>query len=70
MYRSAISTYGLWHQVCVDHGREFSLVLEIQNYLRSLHGPSHITPYVQSPSTEASKNFSLFVMEGRSVGVS
>ena len=30
---------GLWHQVRVDHGREFNLVLKIQDYLRTIRGP-------------------------------
>ena len=43
---------GLWHQVRVDHGREFYLVLRMQDYLRTNRGPRSIASYVQSPSTE------------------
>ena len=46
IFRSAISTYGLWHQDRVDHGREFYLVLYIQEYLRRTRGPRDIHPYV------------------------
>ena len=43
---------GLWHQVRVDHGRKFNLVLKIQDYLRTIRGPRNISAYVQSPWTE------------------
>ena len=36
----------------MDHGREFYLILFIQQYLRSMHGPLHIMPFVQSTSKE------------------
>lgn len=52
--RKAIIENGLWHQLRTDHGREFYLMVEIQNYLRSIRGPSNILPHVQSPSTEVS----------------
>ena len=55
--RSAVTTYGLWNQIRVDHGREFYLILYIQQYLRSSYGPSHITPYIQSPSTQVCLTF-------------
>ena len=51
--RSAVTTYGLWDQIRVDHGREFYLTLFIQEQLRRNHGPPNISAYVQSPSTEA-----------------
>ncbi len=41
--------YGLWKQIRVDHGREFYLLLYVQEALRC---PRDILPYVQSPSTE------------------
>ena len=51
-YRSAVEQYGLWDQVRVDHGREFYLILFIQEKLRRTFGCSGISPYVQTRSTE------------------
>lgn len=51
-FRVIVTTFGLWSQLRVDHGREFYLTLFIQEYLRSMHGPSDIIPYVQSTSKE------------------
>jgi len=50
--RDAVTTHGLWDQLRVDHGREFYLMLYIQEKLRCNYGPPDIHPYVQSPSTE------------------
>ncbi|XP_064383624.1 uncharacterized protein LOC135351363 isoform X2 [Halichondria panicea] len=50
--RSSTKTYGLWKQIRVDHGREFYLLLYVQEALRCRVGPRDILPYVQSPSTE------------------
>ncbi len=44
--------YGLWKLIRVDHGREFYLLLYVQEALRCRVGPRDILPYVQSPSTE------------------
>ena len=51
-YRSAVDQYGLWDQVRVDHGREFYLILFIQEKLRRTFVCSGISPYVQTRSTE------------------
>ena len=50
--RDAVITHGLWDQLRVDHGREFYLMLYIQEHLRCNYGSPDIHPYVQSPSTE------------------
>lgn len=34
VYRAAVLEFGLWDQLCVDHGREFYLTLYIHNKLR------------------------------------
>ena len=44
--------YGLWHQLRVDHGREFYLCLFVQSELRNNYGPSDIEPFRQTPSTQ------------------
>ena len=52
VYRACLSEYGLWDQVHVDHGREFYLILYIQEKLRNAgQGDPEITPYVQTTST-------------------
>ena len=42
--------YGLWDQVRVDHGREFYLMLFIQEKLREQRGNPDVTPYQQTSS--------------------
>ena len=44
--------YGVWDQIRVDHGREFYLMLYVQEMIRSRFGSSGVLPYVQSKSTE------------------
>ena len=56
-YRKAVCRYGLWDQVRVDHGREFYLLLFIQEHLRKQYGARHILPYVQSRSVEVGQGF-------------
>ena len=50
--RAVVTKVGLWSQIRVDHGREFYLTLFVQEFLRSVHGPSNILPFVQSTSKE------------------
>ena len=52
VYRSCLLQYGLWDQVRVDHGREFYLILYIQEKLRAAgRGSTDILPYIQTTST-------------------
>ena len=44
--------YGVWDQIRVDHGREFYLMLYVQEMIKSRFGSSGVLPYVQSKSTE------------------
>ena len=46
VYRACLSEYGLWDQVRVDHGREFYLILYIQEKLRNAGRDPEIAPYV------------------------
>lgn len=50
VYRAAVIEYGLWDQVRVDHGREFYLMLFIQEKLREQRGNPDLTPYQQTSS--------------------
>lgn len=56
-FRQAMETYGIWDQIRVDHGREFYLMLFIQNYLKDLRYDQTRTPFVQSTSRMVSLNF-------------
>lgn len=50
--RTAVDRYGVWDQVRIDHGREFYLLIYIQEQLRKDYGARDVLPYVQSRSTE------------------
>ena len=52
VYRSAVLEFGLWQQIRVDQGREFYLMLIIQENLRSNLGDSSIAPYRQTTSRD------------------
>ena len=44
--------YGLWDEIRVDHGKEFYLMLYMQEQLRKEgRGDPHIAPYLQTSST-------------------
>ena len=50
VYLPTVMENGLWDQVRVDHGREFYLVLFIQEKLRVLRGNLSVAPYRQTTS--------------------
>ena len=50
VFRPTILTDGLWDQVRVDNGREFYLVLFMQEKLRSQRGDLTVAPYRQTSS--------------------
>ena len=53
VYRTTLLQFGLWDQVRVDHGKEFYLLLYIQERLRVAgRGDLTIAPYVQTTSTQ------------------
>lgn len=52
IYRTALLEFGLWEQVRVDHGREFYLLLFIQEKLRETRGDPEIAPYRQTSSCD------------------
>ena len=52
VYRPLLLQFGLWDQIRVDHGKEFNVILYIQEQLRKAgRGDQAIAPYVQSTST-------------------
>lgn len=52
LYRSVIEQYGLFDQLRIDHGREFYLIMFIQEQVRATFGSRAVTPYIQSTSKE------------------
>ena len=52
VYRSAVLEFGLWDQIHVDQGREFYLMLFVQENLRNVHGDPDIAPYRQTTSCD------------------
>ena len=55
-YRPIVLHYGLWDQIRVDFGREFSLMLSIQQRLAHLRHDCCKEAYVQSPPNKVSKD--------------
>ena len=50
--RPSIITYGMWDQLRVDMGREFCLMLFIQDMLKECRNNTRRLPYIQSTSKE------------------
>ncbi|KAL9965196.1 hypothetical protein ACROYT_G028964 [Oculina patagonica] len=50
IYRRAVQTYGMWDQLRVDHGREFCLMLAIQDSLSEKRRNTNRLPYLQTTS--------------------
>uniref|UniRef100_A0A1X7TGN1 Uncharacterized protein n=1 Tax=Amphimedon queenslandica TaxID=400682 RepID=A0A1X7TGN1_AMPQE len=49
-YRGLLFDYGMWNQLRVDKGREWFLMLFIQEKLCNLRGNTSIPPYLHSSS--------------------
>ena len=50
-FRDLLVTEGVWDMVRVDHGREFCLLLFVQNLLKDHRTDTRCQPYVQSRSS-------------------
>ncbi|XP_057293869.1 uncharacterized protein LOC130622420 [Hydractinia symbiolongicarpus] len=50
IYRKVLTTYCMFDQVRVDHGREFFLMLGMQEYLANIRGDQLSLPYQQTES--------------------
>lgn len=61
--RPAVLSYGLWDQVRVDCGREFYLMLFIQEMLAEHRHNLQRQPYLQTPSTRVSVSSNPGVLE-------
>ena len=53
--RPIVSEHGLWDQVRVDGGREFCLILHIQELLSPFRTNTQRAPYVQTQSKQVQK---------------
>ena len=62
-YRNALLAYGIFHQIRVDFGREFYLVLGMQEHFQELRSRKDIVPYRQTQSKEVMTVQSLAVCE-------
>ena len=59
--RNALLAYGIFHQIRVDFGREFYLVLGMQEYFQELRSRTDIAPYRQTQSEKVMTGQSLVV---------
>ncbi len=55
IYRKMVTNYGLWDQLRVDHGKEWYLMLYIQETLSHLRNDASKPPHTQSSSTLVNK---------------
>ena len=62
-YRNALLAYGIFHQIKVDFGREFYLVLGMQEHFQELRSRKDIVPYRQTQSKKVMTVQSLVVCE-------
>jgi len=56
MCRPIIEEYGLWDQMCVDQGKEWTLMLFVQEQLAHLRRNTDRAPHLQGTSKQASTN--------------
>ena len=54
LFRPILLNFGLWDQIRADHGREFFLLLYVQEHLTHLRRNQRRAPHVQSMSREVS----------------
>ena len=52
VFRPAILKYGIWDQVRMDHGREFCLVIFVQQVIAYLRADVRRAPFKQTTSTD------------------
>ena len=62
-YRNALLVYGIFHQIRVDFGREFYLVLGMQEHFQEPRTRKDIAPYRQTQSKKVMTVQSLVVCE-------
>lgn len=52
VFRPAILKYGLWNQLRIDHGQEFSLCIFVQDLLKNYRQSTEKEPWKQTASTQ------------------
>ena len=63
MIRNALLAYGIFHQIRMDFGREFYLVLGMQEHFQELKIRKDIAPYRQTQSKKVMTVQSILVCE-------
>ena len=61
--RNALLAYGIFHQIRVDFGREFYLVLGMQEHFQELRSRKDIAPYRQTQSKKVMTVQSILVCQ-------
>ena len=62
-YGNALLAYGIFHQIRVDFGREFYLVLAMQEHFQERRSRKEIAPYRQTQSKKKMTVQSLLVCQ-------
>ena len=62
-HRNALLAHGIFHQIRVDFGREFYLVLGMQEHFQELRSRKDIAPYRQTQSKKVMTVQSLIVCD-------
>ena len=62
-YRNALLAHGIFHQIRMDFGREFYLVLGMQEHFQELRSRKNIAPYRQTQSKKVMTVQSLIVCD-------
>ena len=52
--RNIVNNYGMWDQICVDMGREWYLMLAVQQSLEQFRNDTSKRAYVQTSSKQVS----------------
>ena len=52
IFRPAIAKYGVWNQLRIDHGKEFLLIIFVQELIESYRYSRNKTPWKKTASTD------------------
>lgn len=59
--RPAVTHYGMWDQLRVDHGKEFYLCLYMQQMLSEYRHNQQRQPYLQTQSTRVMSTICIYI---------
>lgn len=63
LYREMVMTYGLWDQILVDQGKEWMLLLFINEHLSHLRNDCSRPPHLQSSSKQVAMLFTVGIIK-------